>query len=88
MTDQFASQPLTLNSPAERAFAISPHDTNPLALTTRAVWVGTTGDLAALLVGDTTAVTFVNVPDGTLMPIRAKLVLDTGTDATNLVGLA
>ena len=51
----------------------------------RAIYVGTGGDLK-LTVGST-AVTFKNVPSGTLLPIRAQLIWSTGTTASNVVAL-
>jgi len=68
-------------------FAITPNDSADLGTPTQAIWVGGTGDLTVLLENDTVAVQFVNIPDGTLLQIRAVRVYDTGTDATNLVGL-
>lgn len=53
----------------------------------RALWVGTGGDVAVVAVHDDDAVTLVNVPDGTLLPIAVKKVMDTNTDALNIVGI-
>lgn len=73
--------------PAQRGFAITKHDTNLLSATTRAIWVGGAGDVAVLLEGDSSPVTLVGVPAGTLLPIAATKVLSTGTTATSIVGL-
>ena len=73
--------------PASRAFAITPNDSADLANNTRGIYVGVTGDLRVILTGDTVAVTFSAVPAGSLLPIRAKRVTNTGTTATGLVGV-
>jgi len=53
---------------------------------TRGLYVGGTGDVAAVR-ADGTAVTFSGVPAGTILPIRAIRVNSTGTTATNLDAL-
>ena len=75
------------NNPVRRAFVITPNDNGDLDYVTRAVYVGKTGDIRVCLIDDTVAVTFVGVLAGTLLPIRIKDVLATGTTATDLVGL-
>lgn len=52
----------------------------------RALYVGATGNLS-LDVGNSTAVVFVGVPAGTVLPVRAKRVRVTGTDASSIVAL-
>lgn len=69
------------------AFAITPDDNTDLAKLTRGVYVGGTGNLSVILENDTSAVSFVGVPVGSILPIRVKRVRSTGTTATNLVGL-
>jgi hypothetical protein len=69
-----------------RLIAITPHDTNAVS-ETRGVFVGTGGSLVCRGVQSQTNVTFANVPDGTLLPIRVDRVLATGTTATGIVGL-
>ena len=51
----------------------------------QAVYVGTGGDIALVLVGSSTAVTYKNVADGTWMPVLAIQVLSTGTTASDIV---
>lgn len=68
-------------------FAITPNDDDNLEAPTQAIWVGSTGDLVVLLEKDTATIKFANIPSGTLLQIRAIKVLDTDTDASDLVGL-
>ncbi len=75
-------------APAQAAVAVTPHDTNELSRKpTRAIFVGVGGDVAVKLTDDTSAVTFKNVPGGTILPIGCYLVLSTGTTATNILAL-
>lgn len=73
---------------AGRAVAVTPHDTNALARTTRGLYVGGAGDLAVILDSDTVAVTFVGVLAGSVLPIRARIVKSTGTTATYILALS
>lgn len=72
---------------AKKLFAITPSNTNTLPLVTKAIYVGTGGTIAIMAQNDSTAVTL-TVPDGAMLPIRAKAVMATGTSASNIVGLA
>lgn len=75
--------------PATKFVAITPNDDTDLTSSKiRCIWVGTAGNIAVLGLNDTVAVTFVNVPDGTPLPLMVKKVLATGTDATDIVGMA
>jgi hypothetical protein len=67
--------------------AVTPHDTNELTYTARALYIGGAGDVALIAGGDSAAVTLASVPAGTILPIRAKVVKSTGTTATNIVAL-
>jgi hypothetical protein len=87
MPDTFANHGAGLESPAFDAAAVTPHDTNDLTFTARALYVGTGGDVAAILKGDAAAVTFKNVPAGSILPVAAKRVLATGTTAANILAL-
>ena len=85
MSDHFANFTTGLDSPASSGFAISPDDSNDLVAVTRALYIGTGGTLAVTLKSGNT-VTFQNLPNGALLPIRALRVL-TGTTAAGLIGL-
>ena len=73
---------------AVKAVEITPDDNTDLGFN-KGLWVGTGGTLVVQMwedpEGDTT--NFGSVPTGTLLPIRVKKVLATGTGATNLVAL-
>lgn len=84
--DKFSTYSASLTSPAEDAFAITPHDTNDLANFSRAVWVGGTGDIKVDMVGSGT-VTFTAVPAGYMLAVRASRVYATDTTATALVAV-
>jgi hypothetical protein len=75
-----------VEAPAMGAFTVTGSDTNELDIYSRAIYVGGSGDLSLVTLNDET-VTFKAVPVGTLIPIRAKKILVTGTTATDLLGL-
>jgi len=68
------------------AFAITPHDTNALAITAEAIYVGGAGAVKVTTAGGSTVV-FSAVPAGSVIPLKCNLVFAAGTDATALVGL-
>jgi len=82
--------PVTSDQPffsARRAWAITKSNDDELAYVTKGLYVGGSGDVAVRMY-DGTDVTFVNVAAGTVLPVMVKRVLSTGTDATDIVGLA
>lgn len=92
--DRFRAQRGAIDSVAFDAFAITPADATPLDQPTRAIFVGTAGNIAVKMVGydgeDSSAnptIIFKNVPAGAILPIRAAFVLSAGTTAADLVGL-
>jgi hypothetical protein len=76
----------TMTIPAMSGVAVTKHDTTEISVT-RGLYVGTGGDVAVKMRNDSTAVTFKNVADGSLLPLRVKLVLSTGTTASDIVAL-
>lgn len=86
--DPFDSVTDNLISPARNAFSILPDDTIALPSATKAVYVGTGGDIAVQLIDSEQDVVFSNVPTGSILAIRIVAVRASGTTASNLVGLA
>lgn len=86
MTDIFVGLSPTLDSPYVGGFAIAKSDAVVFSQPSRAVYVGGAGDLAVAYI-DGTSDTLKAVPAGTLLRIRVKQVLATGTTATNISGL-
>ena len=72
--------------PASSAYVPTLSDSEELTIVSRAIYVGTGGDLKVTLVG-TGTVTFKNLPSGATMGVKAKQIWDTGTTASNLVVL-
>ena len=68
------------------ALDVTKHDTNELAVYSRAIFCGGTGNLKVTCVDGSTA-TFTGVPAGAIIPIAAKLVWSTGTTTTNMTAL-
>lgn len=76
-----------LAAPAIKSANVTPNNDADLSFVTRAIYVGGAGNVAVLLQDDSSAVSFVAVPAGTVLPIRAKRIRATGTTATNIVAL-
>jgi len=86
MPDRFLNTSPSLSGPATHGFAVTPHDTNLLSETTRAVYVGSAGSLAVQLASGA-VITFAGVSSGTMLPVRASKVMATGTSAADILGL-
>lgn len=66
--------------------AVTASDSTDLGVT-RAIWVGTGGNLAVMFVNQTSAVTLANVASGTLLQLEVTKVMSTNTTASNIVAL-
>ena len=78
----------TQESPATSSYSVTPHDTNEIGpYVPRAIYVGVGGDIAMELEGDETSIVWVGVPTGALLPVKARIILATGTTATNIIAL-
>jgi len=86
MADEFANYAVGMDGPAQGAATITPHATNLLPQSTRAIYVGGGGNLACEMVNGE-IVTFVGLLAGAVYPFRVQKVFVAGTTATNLVGL-
>lgn len=74
------------DSPARRLEAVTPSDTVDLVYMSRALYVGTAGDISVIDYFGAT-VLLKNVPVGVL-PVCVQRVRATGTTASNIVGLS
>ena len=86
MTDIYQGQSPGLVGPYVGGFAITKSDSTVFAQPTRALYVGGTGDVAVTYLDGTTDI-LQAVPVGTVIPVRVKQVLSTGTTATKVSGL-
>lgn len=73
-------------APATSLAVITKSDGTPLSKPTRAIWVGTGGDLVVKAFEDSTAITLKNIPDGSLVPVSALYVM-AATTAADLVAM-
>lgn len=86
-SDSFATVQSSFEGPARSAEAVTPDDATDLTNVSRALWVGTGGDLTVITqAGETVAL--LNVPDGSLLPLCVSRVKLTGTSATDIVALS
>lgn len=72
---------------AEYAAAVTPSDATALPQITRGLWVGGAGNVSVKMGGDGDTAIFAAVPAGSLLPVRARQVLATGTTATLILAL-
>jgi hypothetical protein len=84
--DNFGTHYSTLSDPASDAVAVTPSDTEDLAVYARSLFIGGDGDINVDMV-DGTTVLFTAVKAGSVIPIRVKRVRATSTTATAIVGL-
>jgi hypothetical protein len=72
--------------PASGAVEVTPSDGSDLAVFTRGIYVGASGDVVVTTVGGN-VVTFVGLAAGMIHPICARRIWSTGTTATDIVGV-
>lgn len=85
MADNYSSFVSSVSDPARSAGAVTPNDSTDLTNLPKAIYVGTGGSLVVRLADDSTNVTLSNVADGSLLPLRVKRVIATGTTASGIV---
>ena len=88
LNDPFANTIESVVTPAADCFPITPSDTDDLAKATKAIFVGTGGDVVLRSVSGAADVTFRNLPDGSILDVRVRAIRASGTSAANIVGLA
>lgn len=85
--DLAVTNPSELTGPAVGLVAVTPNDSTDLTFRSRAIFVGTGGDIAVIPShGDqSTPVVLKNVPSGAMLPIRVNRVMAANTTAQNIV---
>ena len=81
--EEFSASGVT--TPAAFGVEITPADAD-LEEYTRAIYVGSTGNLEVIMAGDEHVITLIGVLAGSLLPLRVKQIR-AGTTATNIVAL-
>jgi hypothetical protein len=69
-------------------FAITPHDVTEIPIIPKALYIGTGGTVVLRGIDASADATFINVPNGFILDVRAQFVRATGTTASNIVALA
>lgn len=87
MSDAFATRGSSVMAPSRNPFAVTPHDSNPLAVIPKAIRVGQGGTLVLRGVDSTQDVTLLNVANGEVIDIRASHIRATGTSCSAIVAL-
>jgi len=77
-----------LDFPADDAEVATLSDTVNLAKISRALYIGATGDISVEMAKSGTAIVFVGVQAGSILPIRVSRVNLTGTTASSIVALS
>ncbi len=88
MADPFNANIDSMLAPSRAPYAITPHDSNALATTPKALYVGTGGTVVLRGIDSAADVTLKNVANGQVLDIRAQFVRATGTTAADIVALA
>jgi hypothetical protein len=86
MADTFKNHTQNLTAPPSAAAEITPSDTAELSFATRAIYVGTAGNLRLRML-DGSTVTLTNLQSGAMYALRSDRIMATGTTAGGLVGL-
>lgn len=73
-----------LEAPVKGAVDVVPDDSNDLTWTTRAIYVGVSGDISVHMYGESAPLVWKNVPVG-FHPISVDRILSTGTTAASLI---
>jgi len=85
--DKFQGEKKTYEMSSNHLYAITPDDVNELSYIPRAIYIGSSGDLAVVPeIGDPVVI-FTNLFQGTWVTVRVKKVLATGTTASNLIAM-
>lgn len=85
---KFAKTTDSLIYSARNCSSITPSDVDEITQITKAMYVGTGGDVTLRSVDGETDVRFANVNAGAILHVRALFARSTGTTTSDIVGLA
>ena len=85
-TDIFSRKQALTADPASNAVLVTPSDSTDLTYVSRAVYVGTTGNMKVTM-QDSGTVLFTGIPAGTTLPIRVTRIWSTTTTASTILAL-
>lgn len=85
--DVYVPDSCAMEKPVECGLAVVPSDTDDIPYVSRALYVGTAGDIMVALLKSTDPVLFKGVPKGSLLPVRVKRVYATGTTAADILAV-
>lgn len=77
----------SMSFPAEHAEAVTPSDSTDLVVVSRALYIGSGGNIAVVMASGA-AVTFVGLVTGSILPVRVSRVKSTSTTATSIVAIS
>lgn len=86
-TDIFSRKQALTADPASNAVLVTPSDSTDLTYVSRAVYVGTTGNMKVTM-QDSGTVLFTGIPAGTTLPIRVSRIWSTTTTASTIIALS
>lgn len=87
INDPFKNTSDSPMAPAESCFSVTPDDTTELSICPKAIYIGTGGDITLIPLRGTVETTFRNLPDGSILDVRPRVVLQSGTTAADIIGL-
>ena len=85
--DEFQYSSDSVTHPARSVRPITPNDAVALSDLPKALFIGTGGNISLRGADDASPVLFVNLPNGSILPVRTAQVYQTGTTASDIVGL-
>lgn len=84
--EEIIQKGLSAQSFATVCFNIIPNDTNKLIQAPRGLYIGTGGNLSIIDKEGNESI-FIDVPSGSILPVRPAIIKSTGTTAGNIIGM-
>lgn len=77
----------SMSFPAEHAEAVTPSDSTDLVVVSRALYIGSGGNIAVVMASGA-AVTFAGLVTGSILPVRVSRVKSTATTASSIISIS